>query len=252
MERVNATLPHDEPDYILLTLVQGQTGQACGKLCPPGQSTSDGGRCIPNAVLAQSARRGQDVVSQPIRETGRRVAAREPERQVEAQPAPRNGVTEIARASSGAGWTTSVAPVASTSSSQSQGSISASSAAATAASIAVASAAAALPGRMAIGGPRASSTQDLIVPLAPSPAARAVHDGLAWEDNAAMDAARGGSRDKVDRGSGNSRSVAAYPPGRPVVVYRSAPAPRSAPPAQSRQTAGVSRNWMVGFFDRPR
>lgn len=58
MERVNATLPIDQPDYILLSLVQGHTGLACGKDCPAGQSLSAGGRCTPNVVLTQNGRRG--------------------------------------------------------------------------------------------------------------------------------------------------------------------------------------------------
>ena len=56
-ERVNATLPLDEPDYILLTLVQGHGAQACGRGCPTGQGMSESGKCLPRAVLAQSARR---------------------------------------------------------------------------------------------------------------------------------------------------------------------------------------------------
>jgi hypothetical protein len=60
MDRVNATLPVEEPDYILLTLVQGHSAQACGKGCPPGQGLSNDGRCQPRAILAQSARKSDD------------------------------------------------------------------------------------------------------------------------------------------------------------------------------------------------
>jgi hypothetical protein len=45
MDRVNASLPVDEPDYILLTLVQGHTATACGTDCPSGQVSAAGGRC---------------------------------------------------------------------------------------------------------------------------------------------------------------------------------------------------------------
>lgn len=55
MERVNASLPIDEPDYILLTLVQGHAAQACGAACPSGQSAAEDGRCMPQAVLAARA-----------------------------------------------------------------------------------------------------------------------------------------------------------------------------------------------------
>jgi len=53
-DRVNATLPVEEPDYILLTLVQGHQDKACGKPCPVEQALSDDGRCVPNAILARA------------------------------------------------------------------------------------------------------------------------------------------------------------------------------------------------------
>ncbi len=53
-DRINATLPIDEPDYILLTLVQGHRTSACGA-CPVGQSLSDG-KCVPKAVVAAATR----------------------------------------------------------------------------------------------------------------------------------------------------------------------------------------------------
>ena len=59
MDRVNASLPVEEPDYILLTLVQGQIAAACGAECPSGQALSEGGRCVPNAVVAQASRKSQ-------------------------------------------------------------------------------------------------------------------------------------------------------------------------------------------------
>ncbi|MGQ0672166.1 MAG: hypothetical protein ACT4N2_04705 [Hyphomicrobium sp.] len=55
MERVNATLPIEDPDYILLTLIKGQANATCVS-CPLGQSLSDG-RCVPNAIIAQSQRK---------------------------------------------------------------------------------------------------------------------------------------------------------------------------------------------------
>jgi hypothetical protein len=56
-ERINATLPVDEPDPILFTLVQGQQDKVCGKPCPTGQGLSQDGRCMPNAILAQTAKK---------------------------------------------------------------------------------------------------------------------------------------------------------------------------------------------------
>lgn len=52
-DRVNATLPIDEADYILLSLVQGHKGLACGKACPTGQLAAADGRCLPRAIVAQ-------------------------------------------------------------------------------------------------------------------------------------------------------------------------------------------------------
>jgi hypothetical protein len=51
-ERVNASLPVEEPDLVLLSLVQGQTDKTCGRPCPPGEAVADGGRCVPAAVAA--------------------------------------------------------------------------------------------------------------------------------------------------------------------------------------------------------
>jgi hypothetical protein len=54
-DRVNASLPTDAPDYILLSLVQRHEGKACGTGCPTGQLQSDEGRCVPSAVLARAS-----------------------------------------------------------------------------------------------------------------------------------------------------------------------------------------------------
>lgn len=55
-DRVNATLPIAQPDYILLTLLQGHAAKACGTLCPPGQAEADNGSCLPRSVLAEARR----------------------------------------------------------------------------------------------------------------------------------------------------------------------------------------------------
>lgn len=52
-DRVNATLPIDNPDQVLLSLVRGQQDGICGVPCPSGQTTNENGRCIPSAVLAK-------------------------------------------------------------------------------------------------------------------------------------------------------------------------------------------------------
>jgi hypothetical protein len=53
-ERVNATLPVEEPDDILLALVQNHRQTACGaNACPPGRAKGDNGACQPHAVIAK-------------------------------------------------------------------------------------------------------------------------------------------------------------------------------------------------------
>jgi hypothetical protein len=50
-DRVNATLPVDRPDPVLLAMVQTQKPGICSASCPPGQERS-AGRCLPSAVVA--------------------------------------------------------------------------------------------------------------------------------------------------------------------------------------------------------
>ena len=88
-DRVNASLPMERPDYILLRLVQSSPERVCGAGCPSGQSIVGKGHCLPDAVLAQAARRGQPALPatvvghalqavEPHREPGLAVAAQEP------------------------------------------------------------------------------------------------------------------------------------------------------------------------------
>lgn len=66
-ERVNASLPVEEPDQVLLSLLQGQPDKACGRPCPAGESAVDGGRCVPSAV-ASSPRKPPQSMPAPSRE----------------------------------------------------------------------------------------------------------------------------------------------------------------------------------------
>ena len=52
-DRVNATLPLDEPDYVQLTLIQSHGEKTCGS-CPAGQSLSASGRCAGPPITAQA------------------------------------------------------------------------------------------------------------------------------------------------------------------------------------------------------
>ena len=55
-ERVNARLPVEEPDYVLLALVRGRQGKVCMTACPPDQTLTADNRCVPDAVLARTAK----------------------------------------------------------------------------------------------------------------------------------------------------------------------------------------------------
>src|SRR5262245_9816067 len=57
-ERVNASLPVEEPDQVLLSLLHSQPDKACGRPCPTGES-AEGGRCVPSAVAASSRKAAQ-------------------------------------------------------------------------------------------------------------------------------------------------------------------------------------------------
>lgn len=69
-DRVNATLPLEEPDYVLLTLVQNEKPGTCGSGCPDGQLASENGRCLPRAIMAQqrSARAKGVTIATPDQE----------------------------------------------------------------------------------------------------------------------------------------------------------------------------------------
>jgi hypothetical protein len=54
VERVNAALPIDNPDPVLLSLVQSHRDRACG-VCPPGQTATATGACVPGAALTTAA-----------------------------------------------------------------------------------------------------------------------------------------------------------------------------------------------------
>jgi hypothetical protein len=59
-DRVNAALPIEEPDVVLLALLQAHAGQVCGRACPAGQGLDADGRCLPHAILARADRKPGD------------------------------------------------------------------------------------------------------------------------------------------------------------------------------------------------
>jgi len=54
-DRVNATLSAEQPDIVLLAMLQSHRGSGCGVPCPPGQSLAVDGRCLPNGLIAKIA-----------------------------------------------------------------------------------------------------------------------------------------------------------------------------------------------------
>lgn len=68
MDRVNATLPVDKPDYLLLSLLQAQSDKVCGA-CPADQAMSAGGRCVPQSIIASTQRRDDTASATGPKET---------------------------------------------------------------------------------------------------------------------------------------------------------------------------------------
>lgn len=58
-ERVNAALPVEEPDYLLLSLLEAQNGKTCSAECPPGLAATAEGRCIAKPAYAQTPSTGE-------------------------------------------------------------------------------------------------------------------------------------------------------------------------------------------------
>ena len=55
IERVNASLPLNQPDDILLLLVKSHASGTCSSACPVGQTLShNNDRCVPDAILAHT------------------------------------------------------------------------------------------------------------------------------------------------------------------------------------------------------
>lgn len=194
-DRVNASLPVEQPDFILLTLLKGQSPGVCGRSCPTGQTIADSGRCMPAAVIAQ----------QQAKRRGTRDDA----------------ATQTAPVTT-AGWSTQVArPTAGTQREIDAGTV----AAGVAAGAVVAAAVAPIPGRMSVGGPSAghaaSGSSD-------NGSAREAVRSAQNDQSEARPARRNARRTAAAR-----RPAVRYE--RPYVVYRSAPSYYAyAPRASSR------------------
>jgi hypothetical protein len=62
-DRVNATLPVEQPDIILLAMLRSHQDGGCGVPCPPGQGVAVDGRCLPNGLIAKIAEKQTPVSS---------------------------------------------------------------------------------------------------------------------------------------------------------------------------------------------
>lgn len=56
MHRVNANLPFEQPDYVILELVKAQAGTVCGA-CANGETLAEDGRCLPRVIVARNNRK---------------------------------------------------------------------------------------------------------------------------------------------------------------------------------------------------
>lgn len=220
-DRVNASLPIEQPDFILLALVQGHQGSICGRGCPAGQTVADNGRCVGGSVVAQARRSYHRTAQQDRRnETMSNDVVQYTSTQ-----------TATAPPTQGTGWTTQV----------SRGSAGAAGAA-DAATVAVTAAATPLTGRMAVGGPQAPTAAIAAPVYERSPARSAVRIEPRQADSSSARPAQSVERRERPRRtarSGNSRSGSGYRAARIVSPTYYASAPRR------------SRSWTGSFFGFP-
>ena len=106
MDRVNASLPVAQPDYIQLNLLQAQTASVCGRDCPKGQAQANDGRCVPAAILARAGARkdGDRRDAAWSEQTTLQTAAAEPESELPWAPkfgAPKFGSPKFGASKSG-------------------------------------------------------------------------------------------------------------------------------------------------------
>lgn len=230
-ERVNASLPVDQPDFVLLTLIRGQSSSVCGKDCPAGQSAASNGRCVPNAVVAQSRRPAER----------RTAAVTSPTETVAVTPPP---VAQPAPLQDGQPWQFRVTRGPATEVDPAMRP-----AAAVAAAAVVAPP---LPGRMSIGATQPAAPEIHQPPSPAQNAVRAVGQGgpVAVDDGPRRSAGTRRDRSRRDaRRAGPAVAGYRYPP---VVVYR-APPRYAAPPAYyaSAPRRSRSRSWTATFFGTP-
>ncbi len=221
IDRVNASLPVYQPDFILLTLLKGHSGTVCGPDCPGGQTLASGGRCMPSVVVARARAVSETTVA--------------------ADAATRSGVT--------GGWTTTSSATEHTTPVSSAAPIRTGVTPDQIAALVTGSTTSTarperLPGRMSVGGP---------VPAgAAGPPQRPIVQGTVGfaEAERSNPTARNGTAAKKDRAARRSHRA---PPRRyadsyaaPVAVYR---APRvAAPRYYTSRVRRSSSSWTASFF----
>jgi hypothetical protein len=62
--RVNASLPTNEPDVFLLSLIKGQAQAVCGPTCGSDEVLS-GGRCVAQTIVAESTDKPSPIAGEP-------------------------------------------------------------------------------------------------------------------------------------------------------------------------------------------
>lgn len=220
-DRVNATLPLEEPDFILLTLVQGHGAKACGRSCPGGQALGDDGKCVPRAVLAHAAKNEPRLTEDP--------APGQPAKARSAQTQTKASTTRVASAWSTVVTTTPPEPATAMPSAPRKAPV------------------APLPGRMAIGAVVEPPTAD-IESTRPDPARRRTEPMTAAQRGADIEAERKArldeatvrkaqelaskqrSRPPVPLVNGNASTPTVKPPNAVVAVAAPTAAPDPARP----------------------
>ena len=76
IDRMNARLPIEAPDDVLLALLRSQTGLVCNQ-CPSGQDFDAAGRCMPSALLKKPPANKPPPTSQPQDAVAQETAPRE-------------------------------------------------------------------------------------------------------------------------------------------------------------------------------
>jgi hypothetical protein len=98
---VNASLPVDRPDPVLLAMLKNHQAKACGASCPAGQSLASDGRCLPIAIVARASKQAPGAVqpaagTKPAAIAEAPAVAASPPAQVSGHPEPLPGRMALA------------------------------------------------------------------------------------------------------------------------------------------------------------